>query len=287
MIKRGIKHLSRVGDVLFRRLKIERDITVYPDDVFLTSYPRSGNTWMRFLVGNLVHQNEAVTFLNLERLLPDMYIHSDREMRSLPRPRVIKSHECFDPRYKRIVYIVRDPRDVAVSNYYWELKKGSFPDGFPMQDFVPRWMDSRYWPRLGCWGDHVTSWLSTRRNHPDFVVIRYEDLIAHTQRELARVARLLQIDPTSDRLGRAVDLSSAERMRQLENREGGKWLQTKYTRQDAPFVRKASSGGWKAVLPSESVALIETTWEPLMRELGYASTMRPSPQLPVASPAIG
>lgn len=284
MIKRGIKHLSRVGDVLFRRLKIERDITVYPDDVFLTSYPRSGNTWMRFLVGNLVHQNEPVTFLNLERLLPDMYIHSDREMRSLPRPRVIKSHECFDPRYQRIVYIVRDPRDVAVSNYYWELKKGSFPDGFPMQDFVPRWMASKYWPRLGCWGDHVTSWLSTRRQHPDFVMIRYEDLMAHPQRELARVARLLQIDPTSDRLGRAVDLSSADRMRLLESREGGHWLQTKYTRQDAPFIRKASSGGWRAVLPNDSVALIEATWEPLMRELGYETTTRPSGR-PVASQA--
>lgn len=109
MIKRGIKHLSRVGDVLFRKLRIERDITVYEDDVFLTSYPRSGNTWMRFLVGNLVHPDEPVTFLNLERLLPDMYIHSDREMRKMRLPRVIKSHECFDPRYKRIVYIVRDP----------------------------------------------------------------------------------------------------------------------------------------------------------------------------------
>jgi len=284
MIKRGIKHLSRVGDVLFRKLRIERDITVFPDDVFLTSYPRSGNTWMRFLVGNLVHQNEPVTFLNLERLLPDMYIHSDREMRSMQRPRVIKSHECFDPRYQRIVYIVRDPRDVAVSNYYWELKKGSFPDGFPMQDFVPRWMASTYWPRLGCWGDHVTSWLSTRRHHPGFVMIRYEDLMAHTQRELARVARLLQIDPTADRLGRAVDLSSADRMRKLENKEGGKWLQTKYTRQDAPFVRKAATGGWGAVLPNESAALIEATWEPLMRELGYETVTRPSGQ-PVASQA--
>ena len=275
MIKRGIKHLSRVSDVLFRRLKIERDITVYPDDVFLTSYPRSGNTWMRFLVGNLMHQNEPMTFLNLERLLPDMYIHSDREMRNMPRPRVIKSHECFDPRYKRIVYIVRDPRDVAVSNYYWELKKGSFPDGFPMQDFVPRWMASQYWPRLGCWGDHVASWLSTRRNHSDFVLIRYEDLMADTPRELARVARLLHLDSSPDRLGRAIDLSSADRMRKLENKEGGKWLQTKYTRQDAPFVRKAASGGWKAVLPNESVALIEATWQDLMNELGYEAITWP------------
>ncbi|MGD0269521.1 MAG: sulfotransferase domain-containing protein [Candidatus Sulfotelmatobacter sp.] len=269
MIKRGIKHLSRVSDVLFRTLKIERDITVYPDDVFLTSYPRSGNTWMRFLVGNLIHETEPVTFLKLERLLPDMYIHSDRDMRSMPRPRVIKSHECFDPRYKRVVYIVRDPRDVAVSNYHWELKKGSFPDGFPMQEFVRRWMASDYWLRLGCWGDHVASWLSTRRNHPDFLLIRYEDLMARPQPELAKIARLLRIDPTPERLARAVELSSADRMRKLESTQGGKWLQTKYTRQDAPFVRKASSGGWRAVLPNESVALIESTWQAQMSELGY------------------
>jgi len=39
MLKRGLKHLSRVSDVLFRTLRIERDITIFPDDVFLTSFP--------------------------------------------------------------------------------------------------------------------------------------------------------------------------------------------------------------------------------------------------------
>ena len=269
MIKRTLKHLSRVSDVFFRNLRIERDITVFPDDVFLTSYPRSGNTWTRFLVGNLVHQTEAVTFLNLERLLPDMYVHSDREMRRLSRPRIIKSHESFDPRYKRVAYIVRDPRDVAVSNYYWELKKGSFPEGFRVAQFVPRWMESLYWPRLGCWGDHVASWLSTRRGHEGFVLIRYEDLLADTPGELTKVARLLGIELTPERVERAVRLSSADHMRRLENHEGGKWVQTKYTRQDQQFVRKASAGGWKSALPKESVILIETTWGHLMTELGY------------------
>jgi hypothetical protein len=121
LIKRGLKHLSRVNDVLFRTLRIERDITIFPDDVFLTSYPRSGNTWTRFLVGNLAHTEEAVTFLNVERLVPDMNKHGDYYLRHLPRPRILKSHEVFDPRYKRVIYIVRDPRDVAVSNYHWEM----------------------------------------------------------------------------------------------------------------------------------------------------------------------
>lgn len=141
-----------------------------------------------------------------------------------------------------------------------------------MEQFVPRWMASDYWPRLGCWGDHVTSWLSTRRDDPNFVLIRYEQLMAQPERELAKIGRLLDIDPTPARLSRAIDLSSADRMRQLEKSHGKKWLQTKYTRQDAPFVRKASSGGWRAVLPAESVELIESKWRSQMNELGYELT---------------
>src|SRR5271165_2912753 len=136
MIKSGLKHLSRVSDVLSRRLRVERDITIFPDDVFLTSYPRSGNTWTRFLVGNLVYQQEAVTFLNVERLVPDMYKHSDRTLRNLPRPRILKSHECFDPRYRRVVYIVRDPRDVALSAYHYDRKGRNIPDDFPIETYI-------------------------------------------------------------------------------------------------------------------------------------------------------
>ena len=269
LINRGLKHLSRVSDVLFRTLRIERDITIFPDDVFLTSYPRSGNTWTRFLVGNLVHTEEAVTFLNVERLVPDMYKHSDHYLRHLPRPRILKSHEVFDPRYKKIIYIVRDPRDVAISHYHFEKKLKSVGEDCPIEDFVPGWVEGRYWDRLGSWADHVTSWLSTRQDSHSFVVLRYEDLIADAARELVKVANMLGIEPTAERLTRAADLSSADRMRQLESTQGGKWVQTRYTRQDKPFVRKASSGGWRTVLPPQSVAQIEAAWGQVMTPLGY------------------
>jgi hypothetical protein len=269
MFKRGIKHLSRVSDVLFRNLRIERDITIFPDDVFLTSYPRSGNTWTRFLVGNLIHQEEPVTFLSIERLVPDMYKSSDRALRNLPRPRLVKSHECFDPRYRRVIYIVRDPRDVAVSNYHWELKLRSVREGYPIEEFVPRWMKPQFWPRIGSWGDHVTSWLSTRQGKEDFLLLRYEDLKRDPQDELVRVAKFLGIEPTQERLERAVNLSSAEQMRKLEKEESAKWIATTLTRQDKPFVRNATSGGWKTVLPKKTVAYIEGQWGHLMRDLGY------------------
>ena len=277
MLRRGIKHLSRVSDVLFRTLRIERDITIFPDDVFLTSYPRSGNTWTRFLVGNLVHQDEAVTFLNVERLVPDMYKHSDRTLRHLPRPRIMKSHECFDPRYKRIIYVVRDPRDVAVSNYHWEMKQRSMGDSYAIERFVPRYIDGVYWGRLGNWSDHVTSWLSTRQGKEGFLLLRYEDMLADPAREMGKVAVLLGIDPAPERLARAADLSSADRMRKLEKTQGDKWVQTRYTRQDKQFVRKAASGGWQQILPSESVQMIESAWGDIMKTLGYELSAHAAP----------
>jgi hypothetical protein len=269
MLKRGVKHLSRVSDVLFRNLRIERDITVFPDDVFLTSYPRSGNTWTRFLVANLVYQDEPVNFLNIERLVADMYKSSDRVMRNLPRPRLMKSHECFDPRYMKVIYIVRDPRDVAVSNYHWELKLRSIKEGYPIEDFVPRWMEPQFWLRIGSWGDHVTSWLSTRRDKPGFLLVRYEDLKKNSQAELGRVAKFLGIEPTKERLDLAVERSSADNMRKMEREESAKWVATTRTRQDKPFVRNATTGNWKTVLPEKTVAYIEKHWGHLMRELGY------------------
>jgi Sulfotransferase domain len=272
MIERAFKHLLRVSDVMLHRLRLEREITIFPDDVFLTSYPRSGNTWTRFLVANLAYPKKPVTFLSIETLVPDMYKSADRTLRRLPRPRILKSHEPFDPRYKRVVYIVRDPRDSAVSNYYWELKQKSFPDDYPIDDFIPRWMAPTFWPRIGSWGEHVMSWLSTRHGKSGFVLVRYEDLKSNPAPELAKVAGLLGLESTPAGLARAIELSSADQMRNLEKTEGAKWAATKYTRPDKPFVRSAVSGGWQSIIPEKSVALIESTWGPIMKLLGYELT---------------
>src|ERR1700736_5647469 len=165
--------LTDYGRVLTGRKFAARALTVYPDDTFLVSFPRSGNTWTRFLVCNLINADNPVTFAGLESRIPEIYDVPDRVLRAFPRPRIVKSHECFDPRYKKVIYIVRDPRDVAVSNYHWELKLRSVKEGYPIEDFVPRWMAPEFWPRIGSWGDHVGSWLATRQGKEGFLLLRY------------------------------------------------------------------------------------------------------------------
>jgi len=214
-----------------------------------------------------------------------MYKTADWLLRRRPRPRVLKSHECFDARYRRVIYIVRDPRDVAISNYHWEMKLRSVSEGCPIEEFVPLWMSGKFWRRIGSWADHVNSWLATRQGHEGFLMMRYEDLQADPQRELARVAEFMGMDPDPQRINRAIELSSAANMRKMEETQGEKWVATYHTRSDKPFVRKASSGGWRAVLPPKTVAYMEEHWGPIMKRLGYALSTEMQKDTPVATHA--
>jgi len=247
-----------------------RGLTVFPNDIFLVSYFRSGSTWLRFLFGNLIHENEAVTFTNMDRLVPVIYNLPDFQLRKLPR--VLKSHEWFDPRYPRVIYTVRDPRDVATSFYFYNLKVRVIPDGYSMEKFVERFVAAKvvgYADRVGCWEDHVLSWLRVRDGKPGFKLIRYEDLLADPGAVLRALSPLLAIEPTSERIERAVRLSSAGNMQSLEKQQARNWVVTKNTRQDIPFVREARSGGWKTKLSAAAVRRIEEAWGPTMKELGY------------------
>jgi hypothetical protein len=250
--------------------RAERNFRVYPDDTFLVSYPRSGNTWTRFLIANLVYPNQDVTFLNIEKLIPDTSSQSNRALKRTPRPRMIKTHQYFDHRYPKTIYIVRDPRDVVLSYYDFQRKYRQIEDGYPLERYVHNFVfgdiGSADW---GTWVENVSTWVYSRGRDKKFLLLRYEDMMRDTVSELTRIAHFLEIEADSARLQRAVELSSADRMRQLEKQEQDQWVATKTRRKDIPFVRVAKSGGWKTALPEPCVQQIESAWGEVMTAVGY------------------
>ncbi len=245
-----------------------RSLLILPDDIFLVSFPKSGNTWTRFLLANLRFPEQPATFENINRLIPDPEGTAKRDFDRMTRPRIIKSHECFDPRYPLVVYIVRDPRDVVVSQYHYHRKLRKLDDDSPIEKFVTRFMAGETCPH-GSWGQNVATWLYTSEGSPRFLLLRYEDLVADTARELTKVVEFLHLVASPELIAQAVERSSADSMRKLEKKQPDKNELMKGSRKDLSFVRAAGSGGWRNDLPAPMAARIEAAWGPLMQRLGY------------------
>lgn len=263
------KRVIRSARVILDNEPVGRRMDARSDDVFIVSYPKSGNTWLRFLIGNLAFPQQPVTFANVETLVPSIYVNNHRQLDELPPPRIVKSHEIFTPWYGRVIYAARDPRDVCVSYYHYQIKYRELPEGYPLDEFLPQFVRGEIDWQYGAWGDHVMSWLAMRGDSSNFMLLRYEDLLMNTRYELARVARFLRIPASPQRLERAIELSSAPRMRQLEHAQSHLWVSTRKSRQDLPFVRSARSGEWKETLSPRWIYQIEAAWAEPMHALGY------------------
>jgi len=251
-----------------------KEVTCFDDDVWLVSYPKSGNTWTRFLIANLIAGGQAVDWANIEHWVPDIYYNNDPQLLSLSRPRYFKSHEAYRANYRRVVFIVRDPRDVAVSYYHFVRKSKMLPVDASFDDFMPKFMDGKIDP-YGSWGENVGSWLGARRGTNNFLVVRYEDLLENTEAELGQIAEMLGIAADERLLRHAVENSRADRMRQLEQTQRNEHKLLKTSRADIPFVRTAKSGQWRSELPLEAARQIQAAWGSLISELRYSELKQP------------
>lgn len=246
-----------------------REATIFPDDRLIVSFPRSGNTWLSFLVTTLLNPADPTSFSTLENRCPDIYAHTDADLRAVPRPRLLKSHEPFDPRYPTVVYLVRHPFDVAVSYHRFLVKTRHIDEAFPLEQFVDRFLKGSWGATYGSWAEHVGSWRGARPGTASFLLVRYEDLHAEPVAVLHSIAGFLGIDAAADDCARAVELCSPERMRKLERAQAEEVPGLKGSRLHVPFVGPAAVGGGAAALTHEQQRRIQAAWGGLMDELGY------------------
>ena len=265
-LAKRVKKLSQLlnqtrSRMLGRMSKPTKTVRVFADDVWLVSYPKSGNTWGRFLVGTLFNPSEPITFENLKRRVPDIYRHTDEELQKRSRPRLIKSHEQNFGHYPKTLYFVRDPRAVFVSYYYHMKREKMISDSETMDHLLDAFLSGKLGP-FGRWDRHVQSWIHAA----NVLIVKYENLISKPRSEVQRMLEYLNLQLEDETIVDTIKWSSADHMRNLEINSPGSFTRQ---RTDIPFVRRALADNWHEELKASLVHRIEKKFARTMRQLGY------------------
>lgn len=234
-------------------------------DTFIAGYPRSGTTWLRFMLFEIV-SGMNTEFESVNQAIPEVG-QKHTGLALLPdEGRLLKTHEVYREDYKKAVYIARDIRDVAVSEYFYLTMKRYIPEQ-EFEAFLEEFLRDRV-NTFGSWIAHVQSWLEARDSgQVEMILVRYEDLLANKLAELERIIAFLGIEVDRTRIRAAIEHNSKDQMRRKEDRA----RQTIFRsfRDDIRFVRSAASGGWRETIDEPQLASIERQARQPLVELGY------------------
>jgi hypothetical protein len=260
--------------------------------VWIASYPKSGNTWIRFMACNLLYgRQESAAGLNA--LAPDLHElggDPDIAVPAAAPAALLKTHFSLSPglpyadRTAAAIYVVRDPADVLASNFFYSRRSAHLADTTQAEfdRYVDTFLENRGDPRwiemgMGSWEENVRSWLDTPLPFP-VRRVRYEDMLDDPMTACGTLAQLLRPGSTRADLKQAVDNSSFERMREIERADIREqrvgifykpYLQASIDA-GSRFMRRGMAGDGAARLSAPQRVRLRETFGPLLRDLGYA-----------------
>jgi len=248
-------------------------------DVMFASFERSGNTWLRFVLFELL-TNDTAGFLNVNQLLPELGTHETAQGVLANNGRFIKTHHSYRGEYKRAVYLMRDLRDVMLSNWARDKEMGFsqyFDNGKGMDGYIESFLKGKV-TRFGSW-QHVDSWVNCPlAKNGNLLIVRYEDLRKDTEPGLTDMLNFLGIQRDRDQIRRAIENNSLRAMREKEEKAknsgatlGKGTLLRKHNveKEDARFVRSGSVGGWRSKLSDTQIAMVTKYAGEALVKAGY------------------
>lgn len=242
-----------------------------PNQYFIVSFPKSGNTWMRIMFSNLLSiQEDGNIFLQeIQEFVPDSHVPDQLKRAEKKgslfeglRFQFIKSHDPYKKFFKgkNVIYIVRDGRDVL--NSYYHYINARREGGVKMMDLIERGEQLGF----GSWNDHVMSWHNGR--HGRFILLRYEDLLRDTENEMKKLLNYIGFEVKESALKLAIENSSFDRLRSLEDKKGVAYAD-RLKDKSSKFFRKGTSGDWKSAFTPEELKRFEELNREAMQLCGY------------------
>lgn len=260
-------------------------------DIVVASFGKSGRTWLRVMLSHvyaLTHDASESELLSLRGI----------SRRRAGLPRIFFTHDNYIKDYTgntdskvdfydhRVILLVRDPRDVTVSQYFqWKHRMKSRKTR--VNDYPPKGTEISLYdflmsPAFGLVRgvDFLNVWAGEIHRMPHLLVVRYEDLRREPAKILAEIVEFIGTPVSQEVIEEAVDYASVDRMREREAANsswlsGGRLKPADPGNADSYKVRRAKVGGYRDYFSDEEVARLDAWIDAHLRPgFGYTSSER-------------
>ena len=250
-----------------------------PDDIFLVVYPKSGTTWMQVILYSLLNNGQAFDENMADYFAKSPYIDpiGEKGIKSMHRPFVMKTHLPFDrvPYNANAKYIclIRNPKDVCVSYFFFLAKFFGFPDDKKSFDnFFELFISGQL--LYGNYFDHITT-LWKYKNDENVFLTSYEQMKKDLPTVIRHLTKFLQIELNPDLLNRILTVSSFDYMKDKFDRSFANQAQIvlndPFTEVPLPMnkillenadriniVREGQVGKWSSIMTPEQTERIDS-----------------------------
>ena len=276
--------------------------------IWLASYPKSGNTWVRYFLASLIYSNQGKSGLDklgyimqypkrdqFEKLVSNFddfnqikqnWINSQIKINSDNKVKIFKTHHILcslgddnftDERNTLgAIYIVRDPRNVISSIlYHFNLSSTEEALNFIMEEkkFIGNMKNKINYPLytlIGSWKSNYNSWKNIGKN---FLLVKYEDLILSPNTEFRNIANyisnIIGIKFSEEQIKNSIEESSFKNLRNIEDKNVFIESIEDPENKKKKFFNLGPNNNWKKNLEKKFIDRIEKSFNDEMKELGY------------------
>ena len=242
-------------------------------DCVIVSFGKSGRTWLRVMLSR---------FYQLKYNLPDysLIVFDNLHAKNRDIPRIFFTHDNYlkdftgnadskkDYYRKKVVLLVRDPRDVVVSQYFqwkyrmshWKKQLNKYPaHGSDISEYEFAMDQNQGLPKIV---DFFNLWANEAEKIDQLLVVRYEDMRRDTAQVLGQIVDFIGRPASPEELQDVVNFSSMENMKKMEQKRtfwpsGKRMVPGDRKNPDSFKVRRGKVGGFSDYFDEEQVNAIE------------------------------
>ncbi|XP_043836600.1 sulfotransferase 1C3-like isoform X2 [Dromiciops gliroides] len=245
-------------------------------DILLVTYPKSGTVWTQQILSLILNKEDiqnTITKPTWERApwIEQVHLWEFLAQNNASKPRLFTTHlpsklliHNLKNSKVRVVYMIRNPKDVLVSYYHFHKFSKFLPDIDSFEAFFDQFLEGKV--SFGSWFDHTKGWLGVQEEL-NFFLITYEELSQEPHQAIQNLCKFLgqQLEP--EQLESIVHYCSFSFMSQNDKLNFTLVPPEIFDHSVGKFMRKGTTENWKEFFSPEQNARFNKVYQAEMGNL--------------------